>query len=251
MKIAIICRPRTSSTALIESLQKEFDMTNYGEDYLNTIKNLPTYSNFYTFFQRRNNLPESGHNFQQDIKTITNKIWNTENFVIKIFPRMLTIPPYRILESEVIANLQKKVLFNISDTMNFHLYDRIYILDRDIYSSSASWIYSNRTYSFFPSERDLLKEKKIKLTEKDYNQLRFTVLEYVLFCKLTNYLIEKEIPFTNITNSLNDYINQKNTQRKKSNRIFSELIEDYTDMCLYIDDYHKKCVEETKDWFFY
>lgn len=250
MKIALVCRPRTASTAIIHSLAAEYNLTNLNERYLSISIGLPIHSDAYKAFMKIKNLPTPESQFHNNIKNITTDLLNQNNFILKIFPRMLTVPYFRILQSDTLTEYKNKILFNLSDTMHFEMYDKIYLLDRDFHSSCASWVYSTHTHSFFISADKIDNQPQIKLTAKDYNQLRFFILENVLYHKLLDYLDKKQIAKVDISNNFSDYINQ-HSPVIKSERKFSKLIDTYDDMCRYIDEYHAYCISETKDWLFY
>jgi hypothetical protein len=162
---------------------------------------------------------------------------------------MLTVPKFKILKSERLSEIKKLVLFNLTDTMNFNMYNKIYLCDRELYTSCASWVYTTHTNSFYVTSNNVT-QKVIKVTEADYDQLRFYLLENILYHKLVNYLNKNNLPTTDITNSTSEYIDD-NISMIKTNRQFCNLINDYGDMCKFIDNYHQYCLDETKDWNFY
>lgn len=252
MKLAIICRPRTASTALVHSLSEQYEIPNLSEHYLNKSISLPIHSDSYNKFRKVKNLPTPESQFQNNITSITKDLEKEDSFVLKIFPRMFVVPTkFTLTESETPSVIKDKILFNLTDSMHFDMYDKIYLLDRDLYTSCASWVYSVHTRSFFITrDRSKKDQPPIILNQKDYDTLRFFILENVLYDKIINYLESKKFSFMDVTNSLSEHIGE-NSPIPKSNRNFPNLIEDYENMCNFIDQYHAYCVDETKDWFFY
>ena len=246
MNIAIISRPRTVSTAVINTLAKRHNLTNEFENYQALVGSLLPQS------EELKNLDNEAKEkyFKNAILLKTNKLFKNGNFICKIWPRMFMQAPAIMLPNWTIDQIKSKTIFDITSYYKIDQYDQLYFLDRNVYSTTASWAYSHKISVFHTERRKKHETPIIKLEVLDLFQAKFHVLEYVLQQKLKDFLIEKKIAFIDISNNTEDYVDESLLTTIKSEHDYPSLISNYNELYDSITTWHKFFVDATGDWKF-
>jgi hypothetical protein len=246
MNIGIISRPRTVSTAVINTLEKKYHLTNEFEDYHVLVTSLLGDN------KKLKNLEDSAKQeyFENALLAKTNEFFSNGNFVCKIWPCMFMRSPVIMLPNWSMDYIKSRTAFDITRLFNIDKYDQLYFIDRDVYTTTASWIYSRKINVFHTHRSKKHSTPIINLNTMDYAYAKFHVLEYVLQQKLKQLLIEKQIPFVDISNNYNDYIDESLLTTKKSEHDYPSLITDYEKLHNSITEWCEFFTESTKDWKF-
>jgi len=246
MKIGVISRGRTASSAVVNSLAVDNKLSNKFEIYFEMHLALSRY------YQLR---PKTTKNvqftdFQTKLYNLTKSLFDEGNFVVKIWPSMLCLPPHKIYNNQSLQDIKNNFIFDITGCLNIHQYDRLYFLDKDLHQSAISWIYSKKTQIFHKRKNLYIQTPKINLDSVDYDNVRFYILEYCLHQKLRQFLLDKQIPFIEISNNFESYINTDILQIEESQNDYKNLIHEYNDLYDYISEWYQVCIENTQDWYF-
>lgn len=242
MRIGLISRGRTCSTAILQSLIKKYgNLINNHEIYSSVTRNLP--HDYYELTKLSSGTCGRIDRFKNKMIQFTNKLWLDEHFICKIWPSMFIARPHKILDP--FADTKEKIIFDITTYIKIKEYDKLYFLDRDLYKSATSWTYSMKSMIWkkhpYPPT--------ITLESKDYDTAKFYILEYCLQHKMKTFLIENNIPFTDIGTNPKPYIDPTVTIQK-SNNDYRQLITNYDELHSFITDYYQICVDNTKDWYY-
>jgi hypothetical protein len=248
MKIALISRGRTRSTAILQSLSDEHKLENFNENYFRphaiikqrlSLKKNSSYGEHIDFFKRK-------------IKETTNEYFRNENFCCKIFPSMLVLPLHVIPDSENLDTTKTRILFNIEEYLQISQYDSIYFLDRNLNDSALSWIYTRKTGKYHTFENDNITYDPVNLVDEDYERAKFYVLEYILQQKIKEYLVKKEIKFTEISDiNYKNFTNENNSIGIQERFIeYDKLINGCSTLTDLITKTYKKYTEQTENWIF-
>jgi hypothetical protein len=247
MKIGLISRGRTCSTAIIQSIAAKYNISNQHEIYTQTYNLI---QNDY-LLRKKKSLELERDKFESELKNITNKLFSQNGFIVKIWPRML-IYPHSMSASTTFGMIKQNATFNITEYFKINQYDKLYFLDRDLHVSTASWTYSKKTHIFHYNKGDLTKPRRpiITINEKDYDIIRFYVLEYCLQQKLKKFLLDSNIDFEDITNNSLDLIDNSVATMRKTDNDYESLITNYDELQSFITDWYPICLENTKDWYY-
>ena len=246
MKIGVISRGRTASSAVVNSLAIDNKLSNKFEIYFDIHINLSRY------YQLRPNTSKNIQftDFQSRLSVLTKTLFDQENFVVKIWPSMMCFPPHKIYKNQSFQDIKDNFIFDITEYLNIHQYDKLYFLDKDLHHSAISWVYSKKTQIFHKRKNISRPTPIIFLDSVDYDNIRFYILEYCLHQKIKQFLLNKQIPFTDISNNIKSYINNDLLKIEESQYDYRNLIHDYTDLYTYISEWYQICIENTKDWYF-
>jgi hypothetical protein len=246
MKIGVISRGRTASSAVVNSLTTNNKLSNKFEIYFDMHIKLSRY------YQLRPNTTKNIQftDFQTKLYNLTKSLFDEGNFIVKIWPSMLCFPPHKIYKNQSFQDIKDNFIFDITEYLNIHQYDKLYFLDKDLHHSAISWVYSKKTKIFHKRKNMSIQIPKINLDSADYDTVRFYILEYCLHQKLRQFLLDKQIPFTEISNNFESYINSDMLKIEESQNDYENLIYEYTDLYSYISEWYQVCIENTKDWYF-
>lgn len=248
MNIAIISRPRTTSTAVINTLAIRHNLTNEFEDYQLLVSSLVGHS--YSEEAKNLDVVAKEEYFKNAILSKTIKLFSKGNFICKIWPCMFICAPNTMFPHWSIDYFKSKTAFDITRLFKIDQYDQLYFIDRDVYVTTASWIYSRRT-GVFHTERDKTHETPtIEIDFIDLAHAKFRVLECVLQQKVKDFLIEEQIPFVDISNNTEDYVDESLLTTKKSEHDYPSLISNYDEFHNSITEWHKFFIDATSDWKF-
>jgi len=238
MKMGLISRARTCSSAVIFSLVKQYNLVNKYEIYNDITRNLD--KDYYALskgdFDREKR-------FKEKFLKFTDKLFLEDNFICKIWPAMLIATPHRVIEP--FEKTKEKIIFDLTTYLKIREYDQLYFLDRNLYDSTASWAYSKKSMIWRKQHRQPI----VKLEPKDFNTVKFYILEYCLHQKIKEFLIEQNIPFIDIKDKPEPFIDSS-IPITKSNNKYQELITNYDELYNFITDYYEIYVNNTKDWKF-
>lgn len=246
MKILILCRPRTRSTLLIDSVAKHFEITDEDENLKRT------YGKFHSILLNPKFYDTFFNEFQKSFKNHVQELFVKNNFVVKLYPRMLTFSPH------VINNIKEynlTCMSNLTYFANIRKFDKIYYLDRNIVDSVCSWAFSNHINNFnFRNERNLADYQSINISidiEKDAF-LKFYIFEACILKLYKTFLEKNNINFIDLTyDNVVDYtkLNFPNVVNKTihSNFDYSKIITNYYDLQTSIMSYYDECDQYLKD----
>lgn len=247
MKLLILGRGRTCSTAIGNSLAHKYNLKFLGESYFSVHENLLKY------YKMRPNctFATKFNDFTKKIENHTKFLFSHEKMMCKIFPSVLIYPPSASFESETFDDLKRRYIFDLN-ILNLKGYDQIYFLDRDFYTSAISWVYSNKSKMYHRQKTNSQKYPVITIESSDFAVARFYIIEYLLQQKIKTYLFENNLPtiFIDETNS-NEYINKSYLHTTTTDRNYDNLIKNVDEFKNFIDKWYPICEKETKDWNFY
>lgn len=246
MKIGIISRGRTRSTAIINSIATNLNLPNKSEIYFQA------HDKFIKQFSLLHKLDQNNqlNVFGQKIDQITNSLFENENFICKIWPSMLIMTPHQ-LSNDLINTVYKNTLFEANKYIRLSEYDQLYFIDRNILLSTLSWVYSKKTRIFHKHKNQDLVYEPIDLTASDYDRAKFYILEYCLQQKLKHYLIENNIPFTDISDTnYKEYTIDSLLLMEEHNVDYESLISNSKELIEFISYTHDECINTTYHWKF-
>lgn len=246
MKILVICRPRTRSTFLINALSSFYNLENKDENYKFCHKKF------------NHNLVDNNRFtlFQNCIKLTTQNYFKEDNFIIKLFPRMLTISNYEI---DSVDEYNFKHINDLSYFTNINKYDKVYFLSRNLVDSVCSWAYGNFINHFnFYNIKDFQETLSMNLSlEIDLNNdpiLKFYIFEAVILDCWKSFL-DRNINFTTldysdipeyVTNNLGNIVHT--TIETKFD--YKNLISNYGSLETEIQNYYDICYNKVKNILF-
>jgi hypothetical protein len=238
MKIAVICRGRTCSTAVIGTLANNFSCRPIGE-------NFQPHS-----YVLRNRYPNQQRDeiFKMRTLKLHKNLLFQKRFVAKIWPSMLIPPPDQIQQNETFIDFEHKIIFDIEKYLFLSKYDKLYFLDRDLYESTFSWVYAKKTSKFHNIKNFNQNYSRIELNDSDYATAKFYILEYCLQQKIKDYLLDSKISYTDISEKTFEF---DDLPIKKSNNDYTNLIIGADNLKKFIDKQYQICVETTKNWKFF
>jgi len=248
MKIALLCRGRTRSTAVIEYLSKVHNIQNKSEIYFTNHKFV--LSPQYSIKNHKKLYIEKLCDFQNLLNNTTTELLNIPSFICKIWPSMLVYPPSSFSYDEDLSSIKNRTIFDITNTLKLKEYNKVVVLNRDLITSSLSWVYAKHTNVFSVLSHQKRKFHKIKLNELDLDFLRFYILEYCLQEKIVDYLDKTELKYE-IFSGYDSLTNNIQLRTKDSKNNYDLLIENLDDTKQFISNFYKSCQIETKDWYFY
>jgi hypothetical protein len=249
MKIGLISRGRTQSSAILWTLFKKHNLTkNLGEIYFEASNNIVKYQSIKTLSDKNYSVNDD---FQQQLKDITNAIFLRERFVCKLWPSMLIMPKHKFKNNQTFDDIKSKIIFNITEYFRILDYDQLYYIDRDLHKSSISWVYAKKTKLFHNYKNMKYSPLPITIDENDLDIIRFYVLESCLQEKIKDFLDREKILYTDITEKYTDYIDDSATPATLTNNDYTKLITNYDILPNFIDNWYKVCCENTIDWKYY
>lgn len=245
MKIGLISRGRTRSSIVQESLSRKHRLFNNFEIYLQAQKVI-----------KLNEKSDDLNNFQKKLKNITDTIFLKQNFICKLWPSMLISRPHMFENTQPFDDIKDKIIFNISEYFRISDYDELYYLNRDLHHSTISWIYRCKRNKLMNSVKYLQSNTSdsplvITIDDNDLSIARFYILEYCLQEKIKDFLDEQKIPYTDITETYDQYIDNKIHHITPSNNDYSKLITNCDMLPKFIDDWYKVCLTNINDWKYY
>lgn len=247
MKIAILARPRTFSTAIGKTFAHNYDSIYVGETYLNVLMAIRRYY----YLRKSYDLKKAINHLKNELSDHTKKIFSYGNFVIKIFPGMLHFPPGIITEYESFGDIKSKYIFDI-DILRLPEYDKILILERNLKQSLISWIYSRKIEHYHHQKNENYEYPTITLETSDFDYVRFYLLDYLLFEKIKEYLNQKNISYTIISeNNFNDYVNNDILDTVQTPIKYDQYITNIQDLENFVDYWYPICREQTQNWTYY
>lgn len=248
MKVALICRGRTRSNAVMADLASRYNLQNKSEIYFQNHEFFYSYKVKMKSSQLKT-FDDKFLYFQNLMKKTTSELFNQNNFICKIWPSMLIFKPAAFSAEDSFQDIHKKTIFNISEAMSIHQYDKIIWLDRDLLSSTLSWVYAKHTNIFSVTQNKTVSFEPIKLTDHDISVAKFYVLEYCLHKKMRDYFVGKNIP-------IEEYADFENLRTNKSVKLidpknnYYSLINDVDTLVKEIHQFYDICLKETENWQF-
>jgi hypothetical protein len=243
MKIGLISRGRTQSTAIIQTLAKRHKLIN----------------NFETYFGAANAIKKELHpnnslydEFQLSIKNVTDTIFTSKNFICKIWPSMLIVPPDKFESHQTFDDIKSRIIFNISEYLRISEYDQLYYINKELQHSTLSWVYAKKTRRFHRFNKHIkYNSPVITIDDNDLDRLRFYILEYCLQEKIKDFLCKQKIPYTDISETYTQYIDDSMLNTSATNNDYPNLITNSDTISKFIDDWYNICCENTIDWKYY
>lgn len=248
MKIGLISRGRTQSSAIVDTLSKKHNLDNNFEKYFQVHKRIIKYQNVKSLSNIKYN---RDNDFQQQIKNVTNEIFIKENFICKLWPSMLIMPDHKFQIDQTFDDIKKKIIFNISEYFRIKEYDQLYYINKDLHHSTISWVYTKKTNLFHRGKFTEYSTPTITVEDDDIDTIKFYILEYCLQEKIKDFLHEQKIPYTDISETYNQYIDTEILTTVVTNNDYTKLISNYDTLPSFIDDWYKLCCENTIDWKYY
>jgi hypothetical protein len=248
MKIGLISRGRTQSSAIVQTLSNKHNLTNKFEEYFILRNNFLKYQGI-KILSNKNYVALD--EFQGHLKNITNTMFLTENFICKLWPSMLALPPHKFNNNESFADIKKKIVFNINECFRIKDYDQLYYINKELHRSTLSWVYAKKTNLFHRSKFKKYSTPMITVGDDDLDRIRFYILEYCLQEKIKDFLCEQKIPYIDITDSYSQYIDIDVIQTTTTNNDYTKLITNYDILPSFIDNWYNVCCENTIDWKYY
>lgn len=239
MKIGVICRGRTGSSAVTRTIAKKHQCLTIGENFQ---------AHSHILGKKDIECSEKMNIFKKYIFQSNKNLFFQKRFVVKIWPSMLILPPNKIENFETFVDFRQKIIFDIEEHLFLSKYDHLYFLDRNLYDSTLSWVYAKKINVFHKTKTLLPNYYKIKLDDNDYALAKFYILEYCLQKKIKKYLQNSNIAFTEIT--MDDFDFDSNLPLEKSENDYKNLIIGVDDMIKFIGEQYNICQESTKDWVF-
>jgi len=246
MKIGLISRGRTRSTAIIQSLSVKLNVPNYREIY----RTIPDLIKKDYRLIRQQSIDLEFSRFKTDVLKITEQCFSQDSFITKIWPSMFTYHlSYKMSINETFDMIKKNTIFDITEYFKINQYDKLYFIDRSLHISATSWVYAykNKLYHFGKNGGEPHRPITT-LNEKDFDVVRFYILEYCLQQKLKNFLLDNNIVFEDITDNSLEFIDSSIAKMRKTNNDYKSLITNYDELQSFITDWYPICLENTKDW---
>lgn len=246
MKIAIIARGRTNSTAIGKTLAHRNGCEWVGEEYFWHIQE---YSNWLTYRPKYNKVL-AFEEFKEIIHSFTNTLSLKDNIVTKFFPSILYFPPYFIHENNTLNNVKQNFIFNL-DILNLNQYDKFYILDRNLLDSVTSWVYAHKSVTFHNHKIHKRQYYKLTLEKNDFARAKFYILEYFMQHKIKNYLDEHKKTYTYINESSYDqYIDTDFLSTEKTEIDYKNYITNIDELKEFVNHWYPIIEKQTTDWNF-
>lgn len=243
MKIGLISRGRTRSTALALILSNLHKISNENENYILAKK--VTFIKQFDVFEQTTIL-------QNNLKDITEKLHTKDNFVIKIWPSMLMLPENFFERFKNLDEIKKTILFNIQDCIKLLNYDVLYFLDRDLAYSTISWVYTKKIRKYHKHKKFNIVYSKVKLTPLDYEIATYYILEYCLQQKIKKYLIKENKNFILINdNNYKSYTEPNLLDTEETIVKYDELIENSESFYQFIEIKYNEINSYIDNWIYY
>lgn len=251
MKIGLICRGRTRSSAIIRSLAHRYNLENLNESYFTILENVEQIQQLNKKILKNNT--SYIEIIKQRIINLTNKNFSNDNFIVKLWPSMLFFPDYNFnLPNNIFfENVKNNVIFNISECWKIKHYDMLFFLDRNLNDSVYSWVWGKHTGQILIYKGEKENNSVITLTENDFNRAKEHILVFCLQQKIKEFLINSNLKVTYLNSNHNLYIDNDVINIKNSNKNYKNLIQNIDELDKLISDWYPICLENTKDWQFY
>lgn len=246
MKILIVCRPRTRSTLLINSLSDFYNLNNKDENYKFCHGKLSHALIDDTRFSL----------FENCIKSTTQNNFYEDNFVIKLFPRFLIL---NTMEIDSLEEYNLKIIEDLSYYISFNKYNQVYFLNRDLVDSVCSWAYGNyiNTFNFYDNitHKNIFDQNlKLHIDINHNSILKFYILETAILNCWKTFLNNNIQHISLDYNDIPTYIstNFQNIVSKSIDNKFNykELIVNYNNLEKDIFRYYTQCYNKVKNIIF-
>lgn len=248
MKIGIICRGRTRGTAILDALCTKHNLNNKNELYFDVNEVILTHRDL-----RKNiSIRQLQELFTKKIKETTTNLFLENNFGCKLWPSMLAMPANEHnIYNESLEEIKPTLIFDVEYYFNISKYDQLYYVDRDIESSTLSWVYSKRTDIYHTYSGNKNKYYPITVNNEDFAKARFYILECCLQQKIKNYLIEKNIAFIEISDE-NYNLYSDGTKTYEETKIdYKDYITNFVDFKQFIKKTYQEYSLQTVTWKYY
>jgi hypothetical protein len=245
MKIGLICRGRTRSTAILDSLCYKYNLKNKNELYFDVNEIILTHKELRKKISNEELLPL----FKSKIKNITNDLFTENNFGCKLWPSMLALPANEHnIYNESLDDIKQTILFDLEYYFNLSQYDQLYFLNRNVEISTISWVYSKRTDLYHTYKGRKNKYYPITLNYEDFAKARFYILECCLQEKIKTYLVSNKIPFIEISDQ--DYNLYSNNAKvlEETDIDYHRYITNINQFKKFIGNTFDEYSEKTKYW---
>lgn len=256
MKIGLISRGRTQSSAVIASLAHNYQLINLSEIYFQVLPTVRSIVDVKNKLLKINTDPKAI--FAEKIKNLTNKISIEDNYICKLWPSMITFYNYDMNcepNKELFDSIKKNILFDITNYWKIKEYNILFFLDRDLYESTYSWVYCKKTSLFHNYKIGNITYRKdspsLILENKDFATAKKYILEYCLQHKLKEFIIQNNLHYIDITDCTNLYIDNDIVKTQPTNKNYKQLITNSDELHDLIEKWYPICMEYTKDWHFY
>jgi len=236
MNVLVICRLRTRSTYFLKTICDYYDLHNYNEDYFTLPSSYSCalqYNNAHnSIFDKRNQ--EKWKKYIQKFEDRTNYYFSQSNFGIKLFSKMISSHPLFLYHDKF---QDIKMIPNIEKICMFESYDNIYFLDRDLFDSVSSYVYSLQVGKSIYYKND--KGKVVSFTENLYPNVNSYILDYLIQQKIKKILYSNNIPCTyldyhEIPDFLLDYKSTQSKNLTKDTKYdYKYLIQNYDELINY------------------
>ena len=247
MKIALISRGRTYSTAIGTSLAHLNNLEYFGETYFKVHHDLLRYLYYRPKFDKNKAFTK----FYQKLEEHTHSTLVNNDFLIKFFPSMLYMPPLLMYENDTFDTIKQHTIFNL-DIIKVTEYNKIYFLDRQFHDSIISWVYCNKSLNWHQTKINPKKYDQIFLGKEDFAIAKFYIVEYFLQQKMREYLNNKNIPYTYVDESNYDqYIDNSILSTSQTKINYKDYITNIKELDVFINYWYPIIEKETKNWFFY
>lgn len=247
MKIAIISRGRTNSTAIGITLAHHNHCEWMDEHYVYDIEKLYRWVKYRPKYDKSVSLKK----FQQVIQSNTDNLFTRDNFVTKIFPSMLCFPPHFMYEHTSFDHIKNNFIFNLN-ILNLEQYDKLYFLDRSLMDSVISWVYAFKAGNFHTFKIGNRLHYKQQLDVNDFARAKFYILNYFMQKKIKNYLDLQNKSYVYINElSYDQYIDIDCLPTKKNEINYQNYILNINEFKEFINYWYPIIEFETKDWNFY
>jgi hypothetical protein len=248
MKIGLISRGRTQSSAIVRTLAKRHNLEDVFEIYFNAHNHILSYQHIKSLGNKKY---DKSKDFHKQILVTTDNLFNKENFICKLWPSMLSEPFNIITANDTFYDIKNKTIFNISEYFRIRKYDQLYYINKDLQHSTISWAYTKKTQLFHRFKSKEYLTPMITIDDTDLSLIKFYILEYCLQEKIKDFLNEQQISYTDITETYNQYIDADDLKTTVTDNDYTKLISNYDTLPSFIDDWYKLCIENTSDWKYY
>lgn len=192
--------------------------------------------------------------FANCIKVHTQNNFNQDNFVVKLYPRMLTLSSYSV---ELLENYKLKLIENLTYFTNIRKYDKVYFLNRNLVDSICSWAYGNyiNCFNFYDSQTFISTTQHLPLLNIDLNTdniLKFYILESAILSSWKKFIDSNNISHITLDyDDIPDYI-KNNFDNTTSNTIYGnlnykKLITNYSLLEEQVLNYYNLCLQKVNN----
>jgi hypothetical protein len=255
MKVIIISRGRTRSSHLQKSISNTHNLRDLKE---NLIRGLHAYDPEFDIRYKNSKINIDELRFNQHKQLLINwtkTFFAQNNYVVKLWPRMLVSKPHEITYN--LQDYKPNIVTDLSTILKLQEYDKVYFLDRNLIDSVYSWVYANITnnFLFFEGDKSYVKHlqqyDKISVKEEHFSMLKFYIYEIALQNKIREYLLIKNINHTLLNyDEIPDYVDKnfnKLSIYKDAKFDYSKKIANYDELSNYINQTYDQALIAVKD----